>query len=303
MRLTLRAPAGFSYNRTVFSHGWSSLSPFRVDQRQRLHGVTARPAGGAIAYRLTSVARGIAIESPGAGDAVARRILRETARRVLNFKLDLTGFHERVGQVKPMRWMATSCSGRMLRAPTPFEDVVKLVLTTNCSWAFTTKMVRTLVERYGEATPDGCRAFPGPEAIARAGERELRRVVRAGYRAPLLARLARGVADGAIDPESWQGDPREPTELRKDLLKLPGVGPYVAENLLRFQGSPAGLGLDSWLRSKYARVYHGGRPVTDRTIARRYAGLGPWGGLALWCDMTRDWFDADGPAANSTVLT
>ena len=35
-----------------------------------------------------------------------------------------------------------------------------------------------------------------------------------------------------------------------------------------------------------------GRPVRDRTIARRYAPYGSFAGLALWCDMTRGWFEA-----------
>ena len=77
------------------------------------------------------------------------------------------------------------------------------------------------------------------------------------------------------------------------MLKLPGVGPYVAENLLRLMGRPAGLALDSWLRGKYARRYHGGRRVSDRTIARRYGRHGRWAGLTLWCDMTRDWFEGE----------
>lgn len=47
------------------------------------------------------------------------------------------------------------------------------------------------------------------------------------------------------------------------------------------------------LQAWYARVYHGGRRVSDRTIARRYAKLGQWGGLAAWCEMTRDYL-ADG---------
>ena len=62
-------------------------------------------------------------------------------------------------------------------------------------------------------------------------------------------------------------------------------------------GRPCGLGLDSWLRAKYGRVYHGGRRVSDRTIARRYARHGPWAGLTLWCDLTRDWFQSDSPTA------
>jgi 3-methyladenine DNA glycosylase/8-oxoguanine DNA glycosylase len=109
--------------------------------------------------------------------------------------------------------------------------------------------------------------------------------------------MAELVEHGQIDPEAWEADNREPAELRREMLTLPGVGPYVAENMLRFLGRPRGLGLDSWLRAKYFRMHHGGRRVTDRTIARRYRPFGPWAGLALWCEMTRDWFDGDGPSA------
>jgi len=192
-----------------------------------------------------------------------------------------------------LSWVAGRGSGRLLRCPTIFEDLVKLVLTTNCTWALTTRMVGALIQRHGESAEDGRRCFPTAKAIARAGARDLRERVKVGYRAPLLAGLAREVAEGRVDPESWEDDDRPPEELRREMLELPGVGPYVAENLLKFLGRPDGLALDSWLRAKYGRVYHGGRRVTDRTIARRYARFGVWGGMALWCDMTRDWFEDD----------
>ena len=294
VRLTVPTPAGFVYKRTLNSHGWCRLAPFRVDQRERLHGVLARPQGGAIAYRLAPYRGRISVATAAPLSVTDRRLLRDTTRRVLGLDLDLAGFHGRVKHVDGMQWIAATGSGRFLRCASPFEDLIKLILTTNCSWAFTTQMARAMVDGYGAATPQGARAFPGAAVIAEAGARRLRQRVRAGYRAPLLARLARQVADGSTDPDAWELDTRDPLELRRELLQLPGVGPYVAENLLRFLGRPAGLGLDSWLRAKYARVYHGGRRVSDRTIARRYAKLGPWGGLALWCDLTRDWFEAPG---------
>jgi N-glycosylase/DNA lyase len=178
-----------------------------------------------------------------------------------------------------------------------WEDLVKLVLTTNCSWALTTRMTTELVERYGAPALDGSRSFPTPERLARVREGTLREKVRVGYRAPMLVALARSVARGAVDPAAWESDPREPAELKKEILALPGAGPYVAENLLRFLGRPDGLGLDSWVRAKYARVYHDGRKIKDRTIARRYAPFGRWAGTAIWCDLTRDWFSSDDPAA------
>jgi N-glycosylase/DNA lyase len=125
--------------------------------------------------------------------------------------------------------------------------------------------------------------------LARVPEREFREAVRAGYRSPYLVALSRAVAAGDPDPASWDAVPSEASDLRKEILRLPGVGPYVAENLLKFLGNPDGLALDSALRAEYSQRYHGGRKVTDRTIARRVAGLGRWAGLALWFDLWRDW--------------
>ena len=159
MRLNLDAPPGFSFERTLHSHGWCRLLPFRVDETVPcLEGVVARPEGGALAYRLSAAAGKVVVESPGRGDAAARRLLRRTARRVLNLDLDLADFYDSLREDDRLGWIARSGAGRMLRAPTLFEDLIKLILTTNCTWAFTTRMVASLVERYGAQAPDGRRA-------------------------------------------------------------------------------------------------------------------------------------------------
>jgi N-glycosylase/DNA lyase len=279
-------------SRTLSSHGWCSLSPFRADASgEWLGGVLELPGGRAVTYELRSSGRRVVARIDG-GQASLERADAESARRalrrVLNFDLDLSDFRRAAKSCDSLAWIADSGMGRLLRCPTAWEDLAKLVLTTNCSWALTKRMVAGLVERYGACAPDGSRAFPGPEALAAVSERELRERVRLGYRAPFVAQLARHVAAGRVDPESWEEEPKERDELRREMLELPGVGPYVADSMLKMVGRPKGLALDSWLRAEYARVYHGGRPVKDRTIARRYAGMGDWAGLALWCDMTRD---------------
>jgi len=291
VRLRLKAPARFDFARTVQGHGWWTLPPFDAPGDASSLRTTLEGSGGAgVPLRLTPIEGVVVAETPGRGDAGLRAAVRRAARRMLCLDLDLGPFHEAALERRETAWMAERCAGRLLRAPTGFEDLVKLVLTTNCSWSLTTRMVEQLIERWGARAADGTRAFPGPAALRSAGECGLR-AAGCGYRAPLLAELARRVDDGEVDPESWDGDDRDPSELRAELLHLPGVGPYVAENVLRLAGRPDGPGLDSWLRAAYARVYHGGRRVTDRTIVRRYARFGRWSGLALWCDLTRDWFD------------
>jgi N-glycosylase/DNA lyase len=178
----------------------------------------------------------------------------------------------------------------MLRSPGVFEDVVKMLCTTNCSWGLTRTMVRNLVDRAGAEAPDGTRAFPTPEALAARPERFFRDVVRAGYRAPWLRRIAREVASGRLDVETWR-DPSVPTEeLLARIRALPGFGPYASEGLLRLLGRHGHLALDSWVRPKLRKLRGLRRPPSDRTIARWYAPYGAWAGLALWLEVTADWF-------------
>ena len=116
---------------------------------------------------------------------------------------------------------------------------------------------------------------------------------------------------GAVQPDGDAGldesdEPTEPDSSPRRLLGGRGVRGSRPRTRRRVRATDAVgrrqltasqrmLILDSWLRSKYARVYHGGRKISDRTIARRYTRFDRWAGLALWCDMTRDWFDGDEP--------
>jgi len=183
----------------------------------------------------------------------------------------------------------------MLRAPTVFEDIVKMICTTNCSWALTKLMAQNLVEKYGEPWDSTRRSFPTPAALAGATERELRREIRAGYRASSLVRLAEEVAAGKRDIESWRTSSLATEDLCRELLAIHGVGPYAAGNLLKLLGRYDHLGLDSWVRGQYSALYAGGRAVSDDTIERRYRPYGMWRGLFFWLEMTRYWHEEKFP--------
>jgi 3-methyladenine DNA glycosylase/8-oxoguanine DNA glycosylase len=283
--LKLETPPGFSFVRTVLSHGWCLLPPFRLGPEAAwLDFVVADGRGGALSARVY----------PDLRVTPARPATLRAAARILALDVDVAPLHARVAADPDLAWIATCGAGRLLRAPTMWEDLVKLVLTTNCSWSLTVKMTEALVTLWGDATPDGRRAFPTPERLARVPESALRARGRLGYRAPFVRALARKVAAEEVDLERLD---------RKQMLDLPGVGPYVADNLLKFLGRPQGLGLDSWMRAKYARLHHGGRRVSDKTIARRYRHLDVWAGIALWLTLTRDWFEGEAPSRAWTTLT
>ena len=48
-------------------------------------------------------------------------------------------------------------------------------------------------------------------------------------------------------------------------------------------------------RPKYGRLLGKQRPVSDRTIERRFKRYGRYAGLAFWLFLTRDWLTDDVP--------
>jgi 3-methyladenine DNA glycosylase/8-oxoguanine DNA glycosylase len=115
--------------------------------------------------------------------------------------------------------------------------------------------------------------------------------IRSGYRAPYLNELAQRVAAHELDVESWLSSDASLTDLMKEMKSVKGVGNYAAENLLKLIGRYDGLALDSWTRAKFAQTRNQGRVANDKKILRFYARFNAWRGLALWCDMTREWLD------------
>lgn len=305
-RITIETPAGFSFHRTALSHGWFDLAPFHWDHRaSRLVRTLVLPRAGAATARIVTRRRpagspgSLVVEMACRRDP-GREDLTHAARgiaRILRLDESLEGFYATADTVEEpdLRWTAGAGAGRLMRAPTVFEDLVKMICTTNCTWALTRVMISALVTRLGEEAPDGFRTFPAPEVMAGASPRFYRDVVRAGYRGPFLRDLAAAVAGGDLDLEAWL-DPSRPTgEIRREILSVKGAGRYVADNMLKLLGRYDGLGIDTWCRRKFSEMYHGGRKVTDRRIERFYGRFGPWRGLALWCDVTKDWFDAGNP--------
>lgn len=294
MEITIQTPPDFNFRRTVLSHGWCQLLPFEFDiknwQLRR-----SLDAGGTnpVTVIIASHKRDIIISTPRKlGAQAAVRVARDV-RHMLRLDDDMKGFYEAVAAVSDFAWITEEGAGRLLRSPTVFEDLVKTICTTNCSWSLTLKMVTGLVNGLGRKAADGRRAFPTPAEMAQAPANFYREEMRAGYRAPYLKELAEQVAAGALDVEGWRDSDLPTAELRREMKRVKGVGDYAAENLLKLLGRYDVLALDSWVRAKFKRTRGGGRATSDEKIARYYSRFKSWQGLALWCDMTRDWLDEE----------
>jgi len=119
--LSLRGAGGepVDFARTIVSHGVAELPPNRVDLAARVLETTLPTARGARTVRITADGKTLRIE--GSTDPK----LKQTVAHMSRLDEDLSAFYELV-QDDDLAWCALG-AGRMLRAPTVFEDVVKTI--------------------------------------------------------------------------------------------------------------------------------------------------------------------------------
>ena len=292
MLITISTPSTFNFKRTIISHGWCELLPFAIDRERwiltrTLDLGTAAP----LTITISATKRSVQVNTSRTIGKQATEAVLGQVRHILRLDDDLKRFYQTMKGDPDFEWVSDQGAGRMLRSPTVFEDLVKMICTTNCSWALTEKMVTGLVENLGRKSSNSHRTFPTPEAMALMPEKFYVQEVRAGYRAGYLKELADRVASGELNVESWLTSDLATPALIKEMKGVKGVGDYAAENLLKLLGRYDGLALDSWTRSKFYSVRNNGRKAADKKIARYYSRFNEWRGLALWCDMTRDWME------------
>jgi len=281
-------PERFSYKHTVRSHGWYDLLPFVLDEANDTLSFVSNNGGVPVFVTISEGKAGLSVDVNA--KKFDRDAIERDVRHLLRLDDDMDAFYVTAEKAGHVVWAAEANAGRLLRSPTVWEDLVKSICTTNCTWAVTRNMTTKLVEELGEPTHCGRRAFPTAEAMAGRDAAFYREIVRAGYRAEYFAELAESVAAGRVDPESWLTSDLSTADLKKEMKKVKGVGDYAAENLLKLVGRYDGLALDSWLRAGFYKKHNKGKKCDDKKIARHYRKFKSWQGLAIWCDMTEDWF-------------
>lgn len=305
-RTVLRTTPSFHFWRTAYSHGWCDLPPFTHDaERQELSRVLDLRDGSVLLVTMqgSKHAVNVRIVSHHPLQREQVRLVGTQLRTCLRLDEDFSAFHRAARKHPQYRWIARVGAGRLLRAPTVFEDVVKMICTTNCAWASTKLMVTNLVQCFGKPFDQHHHAFPTPEAIAASSEHFLRKEIKTGYRSAYLLILAEHVASGKLQLESWRASPLSTNVLFQCMTAVKGIGPYAAGNIMKLIGRYDYLGLDSWVRAQYARLHRKGRRVSDAAIEKQYAPFGQWRGLFFWLEMTRHWHQEKfrGPTASSST--
>ena len=280
--LYLELPSDFSFRSTVYSHGWCELAPFSLDSEAWRLSYVFMDGKNSVPAAITEENGQLRIDLNNQ-KLGSEKVLRDI-RHILRLDDDLSGFYEAIKHNERLSWVASLRAGRLLRSPTVWEDLVKTICTTNCSWALTKNMVNNLVDKLGNRG-----AFPTAQAMASQDEKFYKDEIRSGYRGPYFIELAEKVVSGEFDPESWLHSDLPTPELKKEMKRVKGVGDYAAENLLKLVGRYDGLALDSWLRSQFYKNHNKGKTCKDIKIERHYKKYGEWRGLVIWCDMTEKW--------------
>jgi 3-methyladenine DNA glycosylase/8-oxoguanine DNA glycosylase len=274
--MKITTPDNFNFERAIFDHGWYQLLPFEIDEtNQKLSYVFGSETP--ISATLSVESNQIKIESSDA------QSVEKSVRHILRLDENFDDFYKILKKEKRLSQFAENNSGRLLRSQTVFEDLVKSICTTNCSWAMTKIMTTNLVTKLGKLSDNEKRSFPTAEAMANQPLEFYKDEIRAGYRAAYFKELAENVAAGKLNPELWS-ESDLPT---KDLKKVLGVGDYAAENLLKLLGRYDGLALDSWLRSQFYKQHNNNVKCDDKQIEKFYDKFGKWRGLVIWLDMAR----------------
>jgi hypothetical protein len=108
------------FARTIVSHGVAELPPNRVDLEQRALETTLQVPRGARTVLITAADGKLRIETV---ERNFQELLARTVTHMFRLDEDLSDFYALVKE-DDLAWCALG-AGRMLRAPTVFEDVVK----------------------------------------------------------------------------------------------------------------------------------------------------------------------------------
>lgn len=285
----IETAAQFDFRQTVFSHGWYMLAPFSWDEETGALSTIYRTAAGAVlSLELSAPERRLQVALPDLDElGVNLRDEVETlVRRILSLDWDLRPFYAAMRAFNGYDWLEAEKRGRILVSGDLWEDLAKVLLTTNTTWAQTVQTCARLC-RLGTPHPSlPCRyAFPSAGQIAALDFDDFARTLRAGYRNAYLYDLAGRIAGGQLNLDAWLS--LDSDNLVAAVKSLKGFGDYAAGSIARMAGHFDRIAIDSACREMYALLHNGGAKGSDADISRHYATFGRWQGLVMWMDIMR----------------
>lgn len=129
----------------------------------------------------------------------------------------------------------------------PFETIISFIISANNQIPRIKNSVKIIAERYGKKIDGNYYAFPSPEVLAKQSPEDLREYARVGFRDKRIVDSSKMILNGEVDLDSVFIE--ELHIAREELMKLPGVGPKVADCCLLFAFKrPETFPVDVWVK-------------------------------------------------------
>jgi len=291
--LEIPIPYPFDLKSTITSHGWVVLPPNKFDKEEEIFSRVEQLTSGKVVELSVPLKEKqpvdcffLDIKSHKKLTEKESKGISERLRHMLRLEEDFAPFYEMCSQNGPPWEVLCSGGGRLLRSPTLFEDLVKVILTTNIQWGGTKRMVKELVDAYGEnLTENGVqKSFPSSGKIARDSLDKFKEKVNLGYRAEYIHEIAMGYTNGKISDNDYLDSKRCTEEVRKKLLAIKGIGPYAAATMLMLLGRYDDIPVDTIFREFVTGRYFQGRDFKLQDALAIYDRWGKWKYLAYWFD-------------------
>ncbi|MBP1587582.1 MAG: 8-oxoguanine DNA glycosylase [Clostridia bacterium] len=165
-----------------------------------------------------------------------------------------------------------------------FETVISFIISANNNIPRIKKCIERISELYGKAIYDAAGdivgyAFPEASALSAVEPSELCEKARVGYRAEYIVRTSVLFAENRVSYSKLCGE--DSRAMQDEIVKLPGVGPKVANCIMLFSGLCRGaFPVDVWVERLMQDFY--GLEGMSRQALEKYGKdyFGEYAGLA-----------------------
>ena len=282
--IKIQLPTYYDLFMTCHSHGWKNLSPFSWNQDDQSLSFAAfareLPVDVIVRQTPTHLKADLISNSRLTKDHVAE--LYQAVTRSLSINSDTEPLRVKAEKVcSDFAELVSKGAGRLLRAPTLWEDAAKTLFTTNCSWALTKKMCQAMCSStFSDPAPSGVCPFPPPGRILSYPPEKIRENAPVGYRARYLLSLAVRFHDDPLF-----GNLESNGHAYKDadglVRGLAGFGDYAVAHLLVMAGYFHEIPIDTVVVSYLKTNHRVRKPVSFVEREYRKWGEYKWWGLKL----------------------
>jgi hypothetical protein len=228
-------PSFFSLENLVLSHGWVNLYPYGW-LNNKLRG-TFDLKNRAFDYDVTETDKSLLVNITGNLEGISSNQIIKMFEHSFSFDFPSENFISVCNDLgrDDLAKMAIDGWGRLLKGLTPWEDAVKTLFTTNCTWSNTQKMSLNLCKHLGKKTQIGRFTFPSPKVVY---DNQVKvKKLKLGYRSDYLILLSERVCSGEIDLQNLIKQKGVTfNEISKKIHSFKGFGDYAANHLLVMYG-------------------------------------------------------------------